>query len=666
MKRQPHTTLTRRDFLKASALGAAAVCGRYISAQLSAEQGDAAPRWVATYSGMGAAGGALRLTVADGRVLTVEPNLAHPCGANVDGQVLENLLSDLRNARRLTTPLERRGGRLSEIDWRRGVRRIAQSLLGLRPHEIAFVLGVFPDHLNDLVRLLAQALGGASVVRFDPYSLTDSRLTLMDAARSLYGLSQLPYFALDQAQVVFSFGLTGCEPWLTPRWIAALQASDALRLPGEYWVQFEARRSPLAARADEWVRIRPGSEVLLASALNTLTRQNAQLAQEAAFDLQAVGRACGVSLDDLQHLARRFAAAQGALAIPGASALAQPEGVEAARAILELNQLRESSATLFFSPLPPLYPHLLARPSTFAEVAALIERMRSGQIKALFVHGVDLFASLPASLETERALQQVPFVVSFASSLNETARHADLILPDRSPLESWGYQRTPAADRPAVAAVQPVFPPSSDGLSTADVLLAAAHQAGDKLADLLPFRSELDFIRQAVADLPWSPGPDGWARWLAQGGWWTEQSILFPPISRANAGRFAARVSSPASQGFQFVVAPWPGLSAGEAEWQVEMHPQAAAGLGLRSGDVIRLALSNASRASPTDGSGTSLSGEIELPLVLQSAMHPQALALQPAPGGRRIPRSELLAFLGQAQNSAGDWAFQGGEVRVD
>ncbi len=657
MKNQPGATLTRRDFLKASALGIVAAYAGYLSNRHSTGQGNPNLRWVATCCDVGATGGAVRLAVADGRALALEPNLAHPCGADVDGQYWEILLSSFGSVRRLTTPLERRGGRLNEIDWRQGVRRLAQSLSDVQPHEIAFVLGVYPDHLNDLVRLLAQALGGAAVVRFDSQSLASGRLTLMDAAQSLFGLSQLPYIALEQAQVVFSFGLTGTEPWLTPRAAAALRRSSMQHPPGEYWVQFEARRSPFAARADEWICIRPGSEALLAALLTRLARQDAQPAQDAALDLQAVSQACGVSPDDLQRLARRFAEAQRAVAIPGAFALAQPAGLEAAQAILGLNLVKENSAgALYFSPPPPLHPHLLARSSSLAEIAALIERMRSGQIKALIVHGVDLLASLPVSLEVERALQQVPFIVSFASSLDETAQRADLILPDRSPLESWGYQRTLMADRPAIAAVQPVFPPQRGGLSAAEALLAVAHQMGGELADPFPYRSELDFIQQAVTRLPWPPGQDSWARWLMQGGWWTEQPVLFPPVSQANAGRASGlpatvSITQPTLDGFQLTVAPWSALLADEAQWGAEMHPQAAAALGLRNGDVIRL--------STTDG-------EIELPLFTQPAIQPNVLALSLASsGGRQIRRSELLAFLGQAQNGAGDWALQGGRVRV-
>jgi len=212
--------------LKASALGIVAAYAGYLSNRHSTGQGNPNLRWVATCCDVGATGGAVRLAVADGRALALEPNLAHPCGADVDGQYWEILLSSFGSVRRLTTPLERRGGRLNEIDWRQGVRRLAQSLSDVQPHEIAFVLGVYPDHLNDLVRLLAQALGGAAVVRFDSQSLASGRLTLMDAAQSLFGLSQLPYIALEQAQVVFSFGLTGTEPWLTPR-----AAALAIRRP---------------------------------------------------------------------------------------------------------------------------------------------------------------------------------------------------------------------------------------------------------------------------------------------------------------------------------------------------------------------------------------------------------------------------------------------------
>ena len=100
--------------------------------------------------------------------------------------------------------------------------------------------------------------------------------------------------------------------------------------------------------------------------------------------------------------------------------------------------------------------------------------MLNGQVKALFVHGVDLVAALPASFGLRQALERVERVFSFASLPDETSRLADYVLPDHLALESWGYQRAmPATDRPAVAALQPVVRPVHATRASADVLLSS-------------------------------------------------------------------------------------------------------------------------------------------------------------------------------------------------
>ena len=84
--------------------------------------------------------------------------------------------------------------------------------------------------------------------------------------------------------------------------------------------------------------------------------------------------------------------------------------------------------------------------------------MKAGAVSVLLIHDSNPVYSLPpdAGLRARRSTK-VDFVVSFASLPDETSERADLILPDHTPLESWGD----AAPRPGVRSlVQPTHPPA--------------------------------------------------------------------------------------------------------------------------------------------------------------------------------------------------------------
>ena len=76
------------------------------------------------------------------------------------------------------------------------------------------------------------------------------------------------------------------------------------------------------------------------------------------------------------------------------------------------------------------------------------------------------------------ALLRVPFVVSFASILDETAAHADLILPASTFLEVWGDDFVEGAGYPGVSLRRPVVEPVHDTRNPGDVLLQLAARTG--------------------------------------------------------------------------------------------------------------------------------------------------------------------------------------------
>src|SRR5258706_1989583 len=94
-----------------------------------------------------------------------------------------------------------------------------------------------------------------------------------------------------------------------------------------YLVQFEARMSQTAAKADEWIPVVPGTEGLVAAALGKLVSEAKFGIASPAFadaDVVKASELSGVSLKTFDRLAKMFTEAGHALAIPGGSASARP------------------------------------------------------------------------------------------------------------------------------------------------------------------------------------------------------------------------------------------------------------------------------------------------------------------------------------------------------
>lgn len=462
--------INRREFLKAAAAGVLAGLAASRDARFCVSPRGDISRPVATWLGEYPNGGAVCVSGAGGRSLAIEPDAAHPLPAPRDAAYLEDVLRQVEDPRRLSGPYRQRLGNRLPVSWAEAIRQVAAIFTQYRPEQVAFVLGAFPDHLNDLARRLPLAGAGMTVLRFSYASLRDGRVTLQDAAQRLFGLPRLPFFDLEHADRVFAFGVTGGEPWV------------GRRKPGQEWVDVELSTDLTGLRS------------------GVLYREPVR----------------------------------SALYIPGARALAQANGLAAGQAILALNALSGNLGQpggVFLPVDSPVEADVLERTATVAEAIALLERIRIGQVKALFVHGVDLLQALPeadGAAGAADALQKLEKLVSFNPLYDQTARLAHLLLPDRLPLESWGYQRvTPAADRPLAAAIQPALAPRGATCPTADVLLAAARLAGMPL----PFINELDFIQQAVQSMRWGAEPQPWERWLTQGGWWTQGRLMMPAVS---------------------------------------------------------------------------------------------------------------------------------------
>jgi anaerobic selenocysteine-containing dehydrogenase len=390
-----------------------------------------------------------------------------------------------------------------------------------------------------------------------------------------------------------------------------------------YLVQFEPRLSSTGASADEWVAIRPGAEGLVALGLGKILVQEGLLegSEYASLydrvDPSAVLVASGVRAEVLERLAHIFASVDAPLAIPGGAVTGQPEGAAAQAAVQALNllggRLGEPGGVFLSEPssgedfAPP-------RVSTYAEVEELIADMSAGRVQVLMVHSANPVFELPPAAGFHEALANVPVVISFSPTVDETAAQANLILPDHTNMEGWGYHVPALADRRLVTSQQPVMRPLYDTRASVDVLLALAQALGGAVSEALPWPNEVDFLRETVNQLNHgSVSPEVfWAQWRRRGGQWASEPEM---VSPSVTGGFDAplAVTAPdaraedADHPFHLYLYPsislYDGRGANKAwlqetpdpmttvSWQtwIEVHPHTAEELGLESNDIVRV-----------------------------------------------------------------------------
>jgi anaerobic selenocysteine-containing dehydrogenase len=517
----------------------------------------------------------------------------------------------------------------------------------------------------------------------------EARATLVKAAETMLGGGSLPFFDMANADVTFSFGANFLETWLSP--VAYTREYSRMRKQSKrgYLVQFEPRMSQTAAKADEWVPLRPGTEGLVALAIGRLVAEASLPTLPRAFvnvDVAAVAEASGVSEEKLAHLADLFAKAERPLAIPGGAALGQSNGLETAEAVLALDAMAGNLGQPGGAFLSPFAPNADAyhRPANAQEMAAFVDQMKAGEVKVLFVHGVNPVFELPKALGFEDALQNIPLVISFATFPDETALQADYIFPDHHGLESWGYQRSATgAGQSMLSGAQAVVVPFHNTRATADVLLAASAKAGGELAAALPFADEVAFIQDKLLPLVEIKDANfnadeinAFTAYFQQfGGWWGNQNALATPVPNALNNEISVTVPEFEGEG-EFVLLPFVSPVLAEAgankpwlqevpdptttvmwnSW-VEINPETAHELGIENDDVVRV---------------VSEAGAFEVPVYLYPAIRPDTIAIPFGQGHTAYGRYAQgrgvnpLDLLGLKFNAAGDLAFASMKVKVE
>jgi anaerobic selenocysteine-containing dehydrogenase len=698
------TRVTRRDFLKMGAAGvvSAVLAGcqtprRWVDLEPYVrppeEQLAGVATWYASTCRQCPAGCGIVVRTMNGRALKIEGNPEHPLNRGKLCARGQAGLQLLYNPDRLVGPVQqaRRGSRqFRSLNWGEAINALYDKLQAAGGAIAVWTGSTTSGHLYGFFQRFTSAVGAPDPLVFDLYTALHGYHQLAATNEKLFGQPELPAYDLGGADVVLSFGADLLGTGLSAVHYGVEYGAFRRRPLGKrgYLVQLEPRQSTTGAVADRWLPVRPGSEALIAAVLLRLIADEAlgsddRVARARAMagevDVNSVATASDLAVEELYELARLFATADRPLAIPGATLTGGTGAASAVAAVQVLNTVAGTVGPSSGSPPSNLAKRTV---SSFTDVQTLIEKMHAGEVEVLLIHGANPSYDLPEETGFLDAVSQVPNVVSFSHLVDETAVQADLILPDRTYLESWGYEVvSPSFGLPVVSSQQPVVAPVFDARSTGDVLLTVARGI-PAAARALPWVDEVAYLKETITQLP--PGAAGgsgdemlWARFLQHGGWWPAPGPTTTPPPPAPLEPI--QVSSPASQGDEGLYpyflhlytspllsdgrgANLPWLQGSPAPmttmaWQawLEMHPDTARKIGVDDGHIVHV---------------TSPHGELEAPVYIYPAIRPDTVAMPTGQGhsdyGRyaRDRGSNPLSLVGAETSSNGNslsWA----DVRV-
>ena len=253
-----------------------------------------------------------------------------------------------------------------------------------------------------------------------------------------------------------------------------------LRQRGGTVILIDPRRNETAKLVDRHLFIRPGTDVFLLLGIlhvvfeERLTRMGhlasftdgvetvAKVVTE--FSPERVESVTGIRADEIRSLAREFAAAESAVCYGRIGVSTQEFGGTCQWLINVLNivtgNLDRQGGAMFPLPAfdPVTAPESVAPRGSYGRwhsrvrklpefggelpVVALAEEILTpgdGQVKALVTLAGNPVLSTPNGRELDRALGSLEFMVSIDPYINETTRHARVILPPTSPLEREHY-----------------------------------------------------------------------------------------------------------------------------------------------------------------------------------------------------------------------------------
>ncbi len=539
-------TISRRDFLK---LGAATAGALVVGAMLPPKVAQAArdaghlnaegDGYIPSMCEMCVWRCGLIAKVVKGRVVKLDGNPEHP---HSKGKLCPRGQSGLMNTYdpdRVLTPLIRIGkrgeGLFRKASWDEALDLVAGKMQAIKDQygPEAMVFSSTHNLSQPLFENLLYAFGSPN------YGTQRSLCfnAMITAFLLTYGIEE-PSRNYDNVEYILMVGRNLMEAISTSETAELSHAIDR----GAKLVYLDPRYTKTAAKATEWIPIRPGTDsAFLLAMINVITAN--ELADCEFVRKYVVGcddiqeemsrytpawaeQITGVPAVTIERIAREYAAANNnALAHPGWRTSNFINSFQTERAIATLNALSGNVLTpggclsaeaaaegaglgvLSQPPYPRLsalrldgtpwkYPLVPLKLGVFQELRDAIVSGEPYQAHGWFISRQNPIQSLPDRAKTLEAFTKMDFIVTVDIIMNDTAWYSDVVLPEASYLERHD-PLLPVGDKAFIR--QPVIEPQGEAKSALWIYKQLGERLG--LGDYFQYKDEEDYIRQQLVPL---------------------------------------------------------------------------------------------------------------------------------------------------------------------
>jgi formate dehydrogenase major subunit len=471
---------------------------------------------------------------------------------------------------RLTKPLIRAGEELRPTGWGEAIATIARELTRIRQEAGPDAIGLLANCTGSneeafLVQKLARAVIGTHNVdncaRYCQAPASTGLLRTVGIGADAGGFADI-----EGADLVMTLGSNTAESHP----VLAGRIKRAKKLRGQKLIVVDLRTTPMAERADLFVRPRPGTDLVL---LNAVARYILDQGWEAAtfiadrttgfdayrdslapYTLEHAEGLTGVPRDQIVRLATMIHEA-GSVCILWAMGITQHQpGTETSTAICDLLLLTGNfgrphtggyplrghcnvQGASDFGALPNVFagyerwndPEVVARyekawgvklPLTAGLTSTeMVDAALAGSLKALVIFGEDKLLADAHEARVEEALRRLELLVVCEVVPTATSRLAHVVLPAAATLEREG---TFVNTERRVQRFYRVLPPLGESRSELEIVQQVARALGapwadrsaadvmDEAARLVPAFAGLRYDRlEGYASLQWPVGADG-------------------------------------------------------------------------------------------------------------------------------------------------------------